>query len=132
MALIVSRWRTWLAFGVLGSAVAFAYRGDWAWCAGAASLVLLRAACWVASEMLAIREMLREAGEQDEGAEAAGRHRRRPAQAYTCSRCGAPGVTEWPDEEAAARWQRLGLDLVCDACLVAKLRLVASLNGAGD
>ena len=132
MALILTRWRTWLAFCVLGSALVFAYRGLWVWCAGAASLVLLRVVCWVAAEMLAIREMLREAGEQDEGDGAAGRHRKRPVQEYTCSRCGKPGVTEWVDEEAAARGQRLQLDLVCDSCLVAKLRLVASLNGAGD
>ena len=115
MALILTRWRTWLALAVLGSALVFAYRGLWVWCAGAASLVLLRAACWVASEMLAIREMLRETG-QDVDGEAAGWHRKRPVQEYTCSRCGAPGVTEWASDEgiAAARGESgaLQLDLV--------------------
>ena len=39
VALVLTRWRTWLAFAGFGSAVAFAYRGDWVWCAGAAALV---------------------------------------------------------------------------------------------
>lgn len=63
MALVLTRWRTWLALAVLGSAGAFGYRGDWAWCAGAVSLVLLRAARWawcrVSCEMAATREVLR-------------------------------------------------------------------------
>ena len=126
MALILRHWRTWLALAVLGSAGAFGYRGDWAWAAGAAALVLLRVACRFWCEMLAAwDEALQEAGDRDEGAGAAGRHRKRPVQEYTCSRCGKPGVTEWVDEEAAARGQRLGLDLVCDACLVGALRMVA-------
>ena len=59
MALILRHWRTWLALAVLGSAGAFGYRGDWAWCAGAASLVLLRVACRFWRDMLATREVLR-------------------------------------------------------------------------
>ena len=126
MALILARWRTGLALAVLGSALVFAYRGLWVWCAGAASLVLLRIVCWVACGLLAAwHEVMREDGE-DEGGEAVGRHRRRPVQEYVCSRCGKPGVTEWVDEEAAARGQRLQLDLVCDSCLISKLRLVAA------
>ena len=39
MALVLTRWRLWLAFAAFGSALAFAYRGDWVWCAGAAALV---------------------------------------------------------------------------------------------
>ena len=59
MALILRHWRTWLALAVLGSAGAFGYRGDWAWCAGAVSLVLLRVACCFWRDMLATREVLR-------------------------------------------------------------------------
>jgi hypothetical protein len=119
VAIIVSRWRMLLAFAALGSAGAFAYRGDWTPLAAAAALALLCAGRWVAGEMAATRAMLREQP-------AAGRHRKPLMRAYTCSRCGKPGVTEWAGEEEAARGRMLGLDLVCDSCLTAKLRAVAA------
>lgn len=59
MALVLTRWRTWLALAVLGSAGAFGYRGDWAWCAGAAALVLLRVACCFWLDMLTTMEVKR-------------------------------------------------------------------------
>ena len=119
MALIVSRWRMLLAIAVIGSALAFAHRGYWVPASVIGALLVLRAACRVAGELAATRRMLR-------GQPAAGRHRKPLVRAYTCSRCGTPGETTWPSEEAAAAGRALGLDLVCDACTVAALRLVAT------
>jgi hypothetical protein len=124
MDLIVSRWRTLLMFAVLGSALAFAWRGDWAWVIGAAVLASLRVAGWVGGELVTTREVLR-----GQPQPATGRHAKRTAgleQPYTCSRCGEPGVTTWDSEQAKAEGQ--GLDLVCDRCFTGKLRLAAVLG----
>ena len=63
MSLIASRWRGWLAFAGLGSALAFGYRGDWALASAVAALVLLRvgwrATRWVRGEFAATRTALR-------------------------------------------------------------------------
>jgi hypothetical protein len=110
--------RTLLVSAALGCAAAFACRGDWtlAWAAVAAGIALSHvagrvagdwAACWAAAKTL-----LRESPQL-----AAGRRRKRLVRAYTCSRCGEPGVTTWDSKEAAARGERLSLDLVCDRCL---------------
>jgi hypothetical protein len=128
MALIQSYWRAWLALAVLGFAVASACQG-YRLAAVAAFAVLLTAEAWLlGGAFTEARAMTREP--------AGGRHRRCPdgpgaslEQAYICSRCHEPGVTTWDSEQAMAEGQ--GLDLVCDACLVGRLRLVAqAFSGA--
>lgn len=52
--------RAWLAFAVFGSAVAFAWRGDWAQALLAAAVVLAPAAGSVSRELTATAAMLRE------------------------------------------------------------------------
>ena len=59
MSLIVRHWRAWLAFAALGSAVAFCYRGDWAWAALAGVLAALPPARWVRGQMADTRATLR-------------------------------------------------------------------------
>jgi hypothetical protein len=117
---VASNWRGWVASWAIGSALAFGYRGQWAWAALAVVCGLIPAILWFGGELAATRAMLTEGPAGPEG-----RHRRPPALAYNCSRCGSPGVTVWSSEEAEATGRRLGLDLVCDACLMASLRRVA-------
>lgn len=121
--LIVRHWRAWLAFAGLTSALASRYRHDWTGVAVAAVVVLVPVVWRVRAELLATREMLRESQS------AGGKHRKPPQQPYTCSGCGAPGVTTWPSEQAAAIGQLRGLDLKCDSCLVGALRMVARSAG---
>ena len=58
MTLVVSRWRAWLAFCALGSAVSSGYRGEWAWAGVAAAFVLLPAALRVRAKMADTRRMM--------------------------------------------------------------------------
>ena len=51
--------RTWLGFVAFGSAVAFAYRGDWALAAALIIVLLAPAARWVRGELAATRITLR-------------------------------------------------------------------------
>jgi hypothetical protein len=65
--------RTWLAFAVLGSAVAFAYRGDWALAAALIVVLLAPAIRWVRDELAATRTTLRALNEMVIAAEEYGR-----------------------------------------------------------
>jgi hypothetical protein len=124
VSFVLRHWRTLLAFFVLGGAAALAYRGDWAWAAGAVVIALLRLAGLVLGELAedwgAARESWRPA---------TGRHRKPDAagvqRSYICSGCGEPGITTWDSEEAAAMAGLRGLDLKCDRCLIGALRMVA-------
>jgi hypothetical protein len=132
VTLVLRRWRTLLAFFVLGCAVALAYRGDWAWAAGAAVIALLRLAGLVLGELAEDWETARASWRP-----ATGRHRKPERDAagvqrsYICSGCGEPGITTWDSEEAAAMAGLRGLDLKCDRCLIGALRRVAAFGGAG-
>jgi hypothetical protein len=52
-------WRGWLAFAVVGCALALAYRHDWTAAAGAAACVLLPVSAWARSRLLATRRIMR-------------------------------------------------------------------------
>ena len=58
MRLILSRWRMWLAFAALGSAVAFCYRHDWLLAVAAGSYAVLPAVLWVRGQMADTRTMM--------------------------------------------------------------------------
>ena len=58
VALILTRWRAWLAFAALGSAAASAYRGDWAWTAAAGVLAVLPPALWLRGAVADTRAMM--------------------------------------------------------------------------
>lgn len=124
MTLIASRWRLWLVLAGVASAVALACEGRWALVPVplviALAPVLVRAGAEIAEDWRTVRESWRPA---------TGKHCKPPQMPYTCSRCGGPGVTVWSSEEAAATGQRLGMPLVCDACLVGALRMVARSAG---
>jgi hypothetical protein len=62
--------RTWLGFVAFGSAVAFAYRDDWALAAALAVVLLAPALRWVRDELAATRTTLRALDEMAEAAEA--------------------------------------------------------------
>jgi hypothetical protein len=62
VALTLRRWRTVLAFGALGVAIAAAYHDDWPLAVAALAAILLIAAGRVRSEIAATREMLRGPG----------------------------------------------------------------------
>jgi hypothetical protein len=66
MALIL---KTWLAFAAFGSAVAFAYRHDWALAAALAVVLLAPALRWVRDELAATRTTLRALNEMTMAAE---------------------------------------------------------------
>jgi hypothetical protein len=68
--------RTWLTFTAFGSAVAFAYRGDWALAAALAVLLLAPALRWVRDEMAATRTALRALDDMVAAAEAYARDSR--------------------------------------------------------
>ena len=57
--------------------------------------------------------------------EAAGKHRNPLVHEYVCSRCGGPGKTTWPDQEAAETARERGLPLTCDRCWVGTIRQAA-------
>lgn len=111
--------RTLLVSAAIGCAAAFACCGDWT--SVIAAIVIVPVILQVCAALAAGWDILRE--------QAAGKHHKPPVLAYVCSRCGEPGVTEWPDEEAAATGQRIGLDLVCDGCLTGALRIAARSAG---
>ena len=62
--------RTWLAFTAFGSAVALAYRHDWALAAALIVLLLAPALRWVREEMAATRTTLRALDDMVTAAEA--------------------------------------------------------------
>jgi len=68
--------RTWLAFATFGSAVAFAYRHDWALAAALIVLLLAPALRWVRDELAATRVTLRALDEMVIAAEAYARAER--------------------------------------------------------
>ena len=59
MDLILRHWRAWLAFGALGSAVAFCYRGDWLLASVIGALELMRAAGRVRARLAETKTMMR-------------------------------------------------------------------------
>jgi hypothetical protein len=65
--------RTWLRFAVLGSAVAFGYRGDWVMAAALITVLLAPAVRWVRDELAATRTTLRALNEMTMAAEEYGR-----------------------------------------------------------
>ena len=68
--------RAWLAFIVLGSAIAFAYRHDWAMAAALITVLLAPALRWVRDELAATRVTLRALDEMVAAAEAYARAER--------------------------------------------------------
>lgn len=122
MAVALYHWRVLLALAVTGFGLASACQGYWTCASAAAGLVLLGAACWVWCQLLATKAWM--TGQPLPGP---GRHRkwygsRRMTQAYLCSGCGEPRITEWDDEESAMRGQARGLDLKCDGCMTRAVR----------
>ena len=59
VALVLTRWRLWLAFAAFGSAVAFCYRGDWLLASGIGALDLMRAAGRVRARLAETKTMMR-------------------------------------------------------------------------
>jgi hypothetical protein len=76
-------WRGWLAFATIGSALALAYRGDWAAAAGAAACVLLSVTWRVRGEFAATRTRFRESAEMAAAVTEAARAAR-PVGAGSC------------------------------------------------
>ena len=58
VALVLTRWRSWLAFAALGSALAFSYRGDWLLAGAAGSYAVLPPALWMRRQMADTKAML--------------------------------------------------------------------------
>jgi hypothetical protein len=56
--LIVTRWRSWLAFAASGSALAFCWRHDWLLAVAAGSYAVLPSVLWLRGEMADTRAMM--------------------------------------------------------------------------